>query len=95
MRNFILMSLVIFASLSLSSCCNDNKCVSDGAEEIYEGRISTHTTKSHSVHQDITPEERELAKEHISNETAPGVSVTSIDAEGAKMINEARRATED
>lgn len=92
MKKFILMSFVALASLSISSCCNDNKCDTNKGEEIREGRISTHTTKYHTVHQDITPEERELAKDHITNETAPGISVTSIDAEGAKMINDARKA---
>lgn len=90
MKKVFLMTFVAFAALSISSCCNDNKCDNKETEEIHEGRISTHTTKTHSVHQDITPEERELAKEHISNETAPGVSTISIDAEGAQMINDHR-----
>ena len=84
------MTMAAFATLSIGSCCNDNKCDNKEAEELHEGRVSTHTPKSHFVHQDITSEEKELAKEHITNETAPGVSITTIDAEGAQMLNEHR-----
>ena len=57
---------------------------------IHEGNISTHTRTSHIVYQDITSEEAELAKEYIHTETAPGVSRTFIEEEGAKLINESR-----
>ena len=90
MKKIFLMVVVALATLSFSSCCNENKCDNKEAEKIHEGRISTHTPKTHSVHQDITPEERELAEEHITNETAPGVSAINIDAEGAQIINDHR-----
>lgn len=90
MKKVSLMTMATFATLSIGSCCNDNKDDYKEAEEIHEGRVSTHTPKFHSVHQDITPEEKELAKEHITIETAPGVSITTIDGEGAKILNEHR-----
>ena len=90
MKKIFFFALASFAVLSFSSCCNDSKCNDNAAEEIHEGRITTHTTKSHQIHQTITEEERELAKDHITNETAPGVSTVSIDAEGAQMINDHR-----
>ena len=94
MKKIFLMAIVALGALSFSSCCNDSKC-DNKTEEIHEGRVSTHTTKSHFVHQDITSEERELVKEHITNETAPGVSTVNIDAEGARIINESRKAPQE
>lgn len=90
MKKIFLIVAVAVATLSFSSCCNENKCDNKEADKIHEGRISTHTTKTHSVNQDITPEERELVKEHITNETAPGVSSVNIDSVGAQKINDHR-----
>lgn len=89
MKKVSCISIYAILIIVFCSCSKNNNC-EDCREEIHEGRISTHTTKSHSIHQEISPEERELAKEHIINETAPGVSTISIDSEGAKMINEYR-----
>ena len=77
------IGLVFFASCSKNLKSEDNKI-------IHEGNISTHTRTSHIVYQDLTKEEIELAKEYIHNETAPGVSRTYIEEEGAKIINEYR-----
>lgn len=87
MKKSIFIAFGALAALSLGSCCHSN-C--DNKEEVTEGRISTHTRQSHVVHQQITPEERELAKEHITNATAPGVSTVSISDEGAQIINQHR-----
>ena len=80
----------IIASFFLVSCGN-NEQVNDKNDEVTEGRLTTHMRHHHFVHQEITPEEREMAKEHITHETAPFVSVSSIDSVGAKMINESRK----
>lgn len=84
-------SLLIFALLGLASCGDGSEGVNKESDEVHEGRITTHTKNSHIIHQSLSPEEKELAKDHIKNETAPGVSTTSIDAEGAKIINECRK----
>ena len=80
---YLSIGILFFASCSQNSKSVNNKI-------IHEGNISTHTRTSHIVYQNITSEELELAKEYIHTETAPGVSRTYIEEEGAKLINEHR-----
>lgn len=75
------------------SSCEKNVSHEGGVncnDSIKEGRIWTHTKNSHVVHQQLTPEEKEMVNSHISNETTFGSSSASIDAEGAKIVNESR-----
>lgn len=92
MKKTIYMGLAFIAALGLSSC-DKTAAHEDGVnncDTIQAGRVWTHTRNSHVVHQHLTPEEKELVKDHITNESSFGTSNASIDSVGAKMINDRR-----
>lgn len=93
MKKIVFFGTAFFVAVTLGACSGHSSAENEECL-IHEGRISTHTTKSHQIHQSITVEEAELAKDHITCETAPGVSYKNIDAEGARMINESRKLQE-
>ena len=91
MKKYILSAIALLGIISISSCCNDHKCEVTGKDgQVKEGLVSRHTRKAHAVYQVLTPEEHEAAKEHVTFETAPGVSHIKIDKEGAAIVNKMR-----
>lgn len=90
MKRFISYSLGAFALILMNSCSGKEPGVNNDSE-IHKGRIETHTSNTHVIHQEIAPNEAEMVKEHISYETSVGSSSKSIDEEGARIINEHRK----
>lgn len=92
MKKIYYLGIAFVMAIGFSSC--EKKVAHEGGvncnDTIKEGRIWTHTKKSHVVHQELTPEEKELVKDHITNELTFGSSSASIDAEGAKIVNDSR-----
>lgn len=92
----LLLGVTVISICGLFSCTDHAKvddCVKgiEKCDSVKAGRIWTHTKKSHVVHQEITAEEKEMVKDHITNETTFGSSSASIDSVGAKMINDSRK----
>lgn len=92
MKKMYFFGIAVLALTGLCSC--ENQVAHEGGvncdNEVKEGRIWTQTRRSHTVHQNLTPEERELAKDHIKDSTTFGASFGYIDSEGAKVVNESR-----
>lgn len=93
MKKQLFLAITVLAAFSLSSC--QKTVAHEGGVNndtiVKEGRIWTHTKNSHVVQQQLTPEEKELAKDHITYETSFGTSNASIDSVGAKMVNDYRK----
>lgn len=92
MRKKLYLGMACALTLVFGSC--ENKVAHEGGvncdSTVKEGRIWTHTKNSHVVQQELTPEEKEMVKDHITYQTTFGSSSASIDAEGARMVNESR-----
>ena len=91
----LLLSLSIISIYGLSSCSYHAKVDermkdTEKSDSVNVGRIWTHTKNSVVVHQKISEEEREMVKDHISNDITFGSSSASIDSVGAKIINDSR-----
>lgn len=88
---FTLYSMFCFCSCTDHAKIDDSVKGIEKCDSVKEGRIWTHTKNSHVVHQEISDEEKEMVKDHITNETTFGSSNASIDSVGAKMINDSRK----
>lgn len=87
MRRYIKFGTLtmIISCLYLCSCS-----VKEDGKTIEAGVLSTHSRTSHIVYQDITPQERKIAGEHINRQNYNGGSIESIDSIGAELINNSR-----
>ena len=93
MKKVTLYLVAAFGLLALNACCNKDCDKNEGVNNdslVHEGRIVTHTTKTHVIHQDISEDEREMVKDNITTETTAGASSVSIDSVGAAKINSSR-----